>query len=55
MSRVKAADGKQNIKTCFQFLNFTLSSPSGILLALSALHAIRGFRMVFVVFALKGV
>jgi hypothetical protein len=41
---IKTAEGKQNFKT---FLNFKLSSPSGILPTLSALHAIRRFRMQF--------
>ncbi len=41
----KTADGKQNFKTCFYFLNLEFSYLSGILQALSALHAIRGFRM----------
>jgi hypothetical protein len=48
----KTADGKQNFKTFLRFFNFKLSSPSGILLPLSALHAIRRFRMQF---ALKGI
>jgi hypothetical protein len=46
------AEGKQNFKTCLHFLKFKLSSPSGILPTLSALQAIRGFRMQF---ALKGI
>ncbi len=49
---IKTADGKQNFKTYLHFVNFKLRSPSGILLSLSALHAIRGFRMQF---ALKGI
>jgi hypothetical protein len=49
---IKTAQGKQNFKTCLHFLNFKLSSPSGILSKLSALHAIRRFRMQF---ALKGI
>jgi hypothetical protein len=49
---IKTAEGKQNFKTCLHFLNFKLSSPSGILPTLSALHAIRRFRMQF---ALKGI
>jgi hypothetical protein len=48
----KTADGKKNFKTCFYFLNLKFSSLSGILLTLSALHAIRGFRIPF---ALKGI
>ncbi len=44
---IKTADGKQNFKTCLHFLNFKVGSPSGILLPLSALHAIRRFRMQF--------
>jgi hypothetical protein len=44
---IKTADGKQNFKTYLHFVNFKLRSPSGILLSLSALHAIRGFRMQF--------
>jgi hypothetical protein len=38
---IKTADGKQNFKTRLYILNFKLSSPSGILATLSALHAIR--------------
>jgi hypothetical protein len=49
---IKTADGKQNFKTFLHFLEFKLNSPSGILQTLSALHAIRGFRMLY---ALKGV
>jgi hypothetical protein len=49
---IKTAEGKQNFKTWLPFLNFKLSSPSGILPTLSALHAIRRFRMQF---ALKGI
>jgi hypothetical protein len=49
---IKTADGKQNFKTCFYFLNLEFSSLSSILQTLSALHAIRGFRMPF---ALKGI
>ena len=41
---IKTAEGKQNFKTCLYFFKFKLSSPSGILPTLSALHAIRGFR-----------
>ncbi len=43
----KTADGKQNFKTCHYFLNLEFSFPSGVLPTLSALHAIRGFRMPF--------
>ncbi len=46
------ADGKQNFKTCIYFLNLEFGSPSGILPTLSALNAIRGFRMPC---ALKGI
>ncbi len=46
------AEGKQNFKTCLHFLKFRLSSPSGILPTLSALHAIRGFRSQFAAGAL---
>ncbi len=49
---IKTADGKQNLKTFLYFVNFKLRSPSGILLSVSALHAIRGFREQF---ALKGI
>jgi hypothetical protein len=49
---IKTAEGKQNFKSCLHFLNFKLSSPSGILPTLSALHAIRRFRLEF---ALKGI
>jgi hypothetical protein len=49
---IKTADGKQNFKTYLNFVNFELRSPSGILLSLSALHAIRGFPMQF---GLKGI
>jgi hypothetical protein len=42
---IKTADGKQNFKTYLHFVNFKLRSPSCILLSVSALHAIRGFRM----------
>jgi hypothetical protein len=49
---IKTAKGKQNFKSCPQFFNFKLSSPSGILPTLSALHAIRRFRLQF---ALKGI
>jgi hypothetical protein len=38
---VKTADGKHNFKTCLYFLILKLSPLSGILLTLSALHAIR--------------
>jgi hypothetical protein len=48
----KTAVGKQNLKTCLHFLNFKSSSPSGTLLKLSALHAIRKFCMQF---ALDGI
>jgi hypothetical protein len=49
---VKTAEGKQNFKSCLHFLNFKLSSPSGILPTSTALHAIRRFRLQF---ALKGI
>jgi hypothetical protein len=49
---IKTAEGKLNFKTCLHFLNFKISSPSGILPTLSALHASRRFRMQF---ALKGI
>ncbi len=49
---IKTAEGKQNFKSYLNFLNFQLSSPSGILPTLSALHAIRRFRLQF---ALKGI
>jgi hypothetical protein len=49
---IKTAEGKQNFKSCLHFLNFKLSSPSGILPTLSALHAIRRFCLQF---ALKGI
>jgi hypothetical protein len=49
---IKTADGKQNFKTYLNFVNIKSRSPSGILLSLSALLAIRGFRMQF---ALKGI
>jgi hypothetical protein len=49
---IETADGKQNFKTCLHFLNFKLSSSSGILPQLSALHAIRRFRLQF---ALKSI
>jgi hypothetical protein len=49
---IKTAEGKQNFKSCLHFLNFKLSSLSGILPTLSALHAIRRFRLQF---ALKGI
>jgi hypothetical protein len=35
---IKTTEGKQNFKSCLHFLNFKLSSPSGILPTLSALH-----------------
>jgi hypothetical protein len=46
------AKGKQNFITCLHFLKFKLSSPSGILPTLSALHAICGFRRKFAAGAL---
>jgi hypothetical protein len=46
------AEGKHNFKTFLHFLKFKLSSPSGILPTLSALHAILRFSMQF---ALKGI
>ncbi len=49
---IKTADGKKFFKTYLQFVNFKLRSPSGILLSLSALHAISRFCMQF---ALKGI
>jgi hypothetical protein len=49
---IKTADGKQNFKTYLYFVNFKLRSPNGILQSVSALHAIRGFRLQF---ALKGI
>ncbi len=49
---IKTAEGKQNFKTCLHFCNYKSSSPSGILTTISALHAIRRFRMQF---ALKGI
>jgi hypothetical protein len=49
---IKTAEGKQDFKSCLHFLNFKLSSPSGILPTFSALHAIRRFRLQF---ALKGI
>jgi hypothetical protein len=49
---IKTAEGEQNFITCLHSSNFKLSSPSGILLTLSALHAIPRFRMQF---ALKGI
>jgi hypothetical protein len=49
---IKTAEGKQNFKSCRHFLNFKLSSPSGILPTLSALHAICRFRLQF---AVKGI
>jgi hypothetical protein len=42
---IETADGKQNFKLASFLILSKLSSPSGILLALSALHAIRRFRM----------
>jgi hypothetical protein len=42
---IKTADGKHNFKTCLYFLIFKLSSPIGILLTLSALHAIHRARV----------
>jgi hypothetical protein len=50
--RTKTADDKQNFNTWFYFLKLEFSPLSGILLTLSALHAIRGFRMPF---AQKGI
>jgi hypothetical protein len=49
---IETADGKQNFKSCLHFLNFKLSSPSGKMPTLSALHAIRRFCLQF---ALKGI
>jgi hypothetical protein len=49
---IKTADGKHNFKTCLYFLIFKGSPLSGILLTLSALHAIRRLRMQS---ALKGI
>ncbi len=49
---IKTTDGKQNFKTYLHFVKFKLRSPSGILLSVLALHAIRGFRKQF---ALKGI
>jgi hypothetical protein len=42
---IETADGKQNFKFASILFSSELSSPSGILLKLSALHAIRRFRM----------
>ncbi len=49
---IKTADGKQSFKTYLHFVNFKLRTPSGILLSVSALHAICGFRMQFAPFAI---
>jgi hypothetical protein len=42
---IETADGKQNFKLASILFFSELSSPSGILLKGSALHAIRKFRM----------
>ena len=42
---IETADGKQNFKLASILFFSELSFPSGILLTLSALHAIRRFRM----------
>jgi hypothetical protein len=42
---IETADGKQNFKLTSILFFSELSSPSGIFLKLSALHAIRRFRM----------
>ncbi len=42
---IETADGKQNSKVASILFLSELSSPSGILLKWSALHAIRRFRM----------
>ena len=42
---IETADGKQNFKLASILFLSELSSPSGILLKRSALHAIRRFRM----------
>ncbi len=42
---IETADGKQNFKVASILFFSELSSPSGILLKWSALHAIRRFRM----------
>ncbi len=42
---LKTADDKQNFKLASILFYYKYSSPSGILLKWSALHAIRGFRM----------
>jgi hypothetical protein len=42
---IETADGKQSFKLASILFFSELSSPSGILLTWSALHAIRRFRM----------
>ncbi len=42
---IRIADGMQIFKCCLYFLNLNLSFLSGIWLTLSALHAIRRFRV----------
>ena len=42
---IETADGKQNFKLASILFLAALSSPSGILLTWTALHAIRRFRM----------
>ena len=42
---IETADGKQSFKLASILFFSELSSPSGILLKRSALHAIRRFRM----------
>ncbi len=42
---IETADGKQNFKLASILFFSELSSPSGILLKWSALHAIRRFRL----------
>jgi hypothetical protein len=50
---VMSIKGRGFVKSVFHFFSFKLSFfYSSILLTLSALHAIRGFRMLF---ALKGI
>ncbi len=49
---IKTADGKHNFKTFLLFLNFKISSHSGIFPTLAALNAICRFRMQF---SLKGI
>ena len=41
---IETADGKQNFTLAFILFFSELSSPSGILLTCTALHAIRGYR-----------